>query len=123
MSVAMCRTAAADGITHGSLRLTPTIAIITIALYLQSLVDHLQSLIGPSLTLSLGCDFHLSYENLQDVVANPARYAIQGSHYMLVKLSNYGVRSTSMTASRNLATAASPPSSRILSGILFCVKI
>ncbi len=91
ISVAMCRTAAADGITHQVATPHANDRYHYDRPYLQSLVDHLQSLIGPSLTLSLGCDFHLSYENLQDVLANPARYAIQGSHYMLVELSNYGV--------------------------------
>lgn len=59
--------------------------------YLQGLLDHLQSLIDPALTLSLGCDFHLSYDNLQAVLANPQRYAIGNTHYMLVELSNYSV--------------------------------
>jgi protein-tyrosine phosphatase len=47
--------------------------------------------VGGTIRLSLGCDFHLSYENLQDVLANPTRYAIEGTHYMLVELSNYSV--------------------------------
>jgi protein-tyrosine phosphatase len=47
--------------------------------------------VGDAITLSLGCDFHLSYDNLQDVLANPARYTIESTHYMLVELSNYSV--------------------------------
>ncbi len=34
---------------------------------------------------------HLSYDNLQDVLAHPERYTIDGSHYLLVELSNYSV--------------------------------
>jgi protein-tyrosine phosphatase len=59
--------------------------------YLQGLIAHLQGLVGNALTLSLGCDFHLSYDNLQNVLADPSRYAIEGSRYMLVELSNYSV--------------------------------
>jgi protein-tyrosine phosphatase len=90
-SVAMCRMAAADGIAHQVATPHANDRYHYDRAYLQGLVHHLQSLIGPSLTLSLGCDFHLSYDNLQDVLANPARYAIGSTHYMLVELSNYSV--------------------------------
>ncbi|MGB7861946.1 MAG: CpsB/CapC family capsule biosynthesis tyrosine phosphatase, partial [Candidatus Sulfotelmatobacter sp.] len=91
VSVAMCRMAAADGITHQVATPHANDRYHYDRPYLQGLVAHLQQLVGSALTLSLGCDFHLSYDNLQDVLANPARYAIEGSHYMLVELSNYSV--------------------------------
>ncbi|MGA9390994.1 MAG: CpsB/CapC family capsule biosynthesis tyrosine phosphatase [Candidatus Sulfotelmatobacter sp.] len=90
-SVAMCRMAAADGITHQVATPHANDRYHYDRPYLQGLVAHLQGLVGNALTLSLGCDFHLSYDNLQDVLANPARYAIEGSRYMLVELSNYSV--------------------------------
>ena len=91
ISVAMCRMAAADGITHQVATPHANDRYHYDRDYLQGLVAHLQGLVGNALTLSLGCDFHLSYDNLQDVLANPARYAIEGTHYMLVELSNYSV--------------------------------
>jgi protein-tyrosine phosphatase len=90
-SVAMCRMAADDGITHQVATPHANDRYHYDRTYLQSLVAHLQGLVGDALTLSLGCDFHLSYDNLQDVLANPARYSIEGSHYMLVELSNYSI--------------------------------
>ena len=87
----MCRMAAADGITHQVATPHANDRYHYDRPYLQGLVAHLQGLIGNALTLSLGCDFHLSYDNLQDVLINPARYAIEGSRYMLVELSNYSV--------------------------------
>jgi protein-tyrosine phosphatase len=90
-SVAMCRMAAADGITHQVATPHANDRYHYDRAYLQGLVSHLQQRVGAALTLSLGCDFHLSYDNMQDVLANPARYAIEGSHYMLVELSNYSV--------------------------------
>jgi hypothetical protein len=48
-------------------------------------------LVGKTPRLSLGCDFHLSYDNLQDVMISPERYTIEGSHYLLVELSNYSI--------------------------------
>jgi len=83
--------AAADGITHQVATPHANDRYHYDRDYLQGLLAHLQQLVGDVLTLSLGCDFHLSYDNLQDVLANPARYAIEGSHYMLVELSNYSV--------------------------------
>ncbi|MFZ0760540.1 MAG: CpsB/CapC family capsule biosynthesis tyrosine phosphatase [Candidatus Sulfotelmatobacter sp.] len=90
-SVAMCRMAAADGITHQVATPHANDRYHYDRDYRQGLVTHLQPLVGDTLTLSLGCDFHLSYDNLQDVLANPARYSIEGTHYMLVELSNYSV--------------------------------
>ncbi len=87
----MCRMAAADGITHQVATPHANDRYHYDRVYLQSLVGHLQQLVGDSLTILLGCDFHLSYDNLQDVLANPARYAIAGTRYMLVELSNYSV--------------------------------
>ncbi|MDQ1386644.1 MAG: protein-tyrosine phosphatase [Acidobacteriaceae bacterium] len=91
ISVAMCRMAAADGITHQVATPHANDRYHYDRPYLQGLIAHLQGLVGNALTLSLGCDFHLSYDNLQNVLADPSRYAIEGSRYMLVELSNYSV--------------------------------
>ena len=50
--------------------------------------DELQAIIGGSLTLLLGCDFHLSYENLEDVRQRPNRYTINGRQYLLVEFAD-----------------------------------
>lgn len=59
--------------------------------FLTRTLDYLRQRIGPTPSLSLGCDFHLSYENLQDVMLFPDRYTIEGSRYLLAELSNYSV--------------------------------
>jgi protein-tyrosine phosphatase len=91
VSVAMCRMAAADGITHMVATPHANDRYHYDRPYLQGVLAHLQELAGPTPRLSLGCDFHLSYDNLQDVLANPSRYTIEGSHYLLVELSDYSV--------------------------------
>jgi protein-tyrosine phosphatase len=51
----------------------------------------LQEKVGPSPMLSLGCDFHFSYDNLQKLLADPYRYTIGGGSYLLVELSDYSI--------------------------------
>jgi len=89
--VAMCRSAAADGITHMVATPHANDRYAFDREYSEELVAELQQRVGPALTISLGCDFHLSYENLRDALAHPARYAIAGGRYMLVEFSNYGI--------------------------------
>ena len=40
---------------------------------------------GPKPRIHKGCDFHLSYENVQDALANPAKYRINDGPYLLVE--------------------------------------
>jgi protein-tyrosine phosphatase len=91
VSVAMCRMAAADGITHMVATPHANDRYHYDREYLQSLVARLQELIGDAPKLSLGCDFHLSYDNLQDAIAHPTRYVIDSTRYLLVEFSNYGI--------------------------------
>jgi protein-tyrosine phosphatase len=91
MALAMCRVAAADGITHMVATPHANDRYHYDRDYLKGLLDHLQELTGDSPKLLLGCDFHLSYENLQDCVANPSRYVIEGTRYQLVEFSNYSI--------------------------------
>jgi protein-tyrosine phosphatase len=93
MSLEMCRMALDDGIEH--IVATPHAS----ERYpynrpdLASNLEHLRALVGPTPRLSLGCDFHLSYDNLQKLLISPERYTIEGSHYLLVELSNYSIPS------------------------------
>lgn len=93
VSVAMCHAAAADGITHMVATPHANDKYHYDREYLQGLLVQLQLRVGEAPKLSLGCDFHLSYDNIQDVLANPARYVIGETRYMLVELSNYSVPS------------------------------
>jgi protein-tyrosine phosphatase len=91
VSVAMCRAAAADGITHQVATPHANDRYPYDRAHLQGLLDHLQRLAVDAPQLILGCDFHLSYDNLQDAVAHPTRYVIEGTRYLLVEFSNYSI--------------------------------
>lgn len=41
-----------------------------------------------ALELYSGCDFHLSYENIQDAIENPRKYTINRKNYLLVEFSD-----------------------------------
>ena len=51
----------------------------------------------PGVSFSLGCDFHLSYENIDDAMQHPERYAIGNTRYQLVELSEYSAFNVAQT--------------------------
>jgi len=87
----MCRAAAADGITHMVATPHANDRYHYDREHLQGVIAELRQRVGDALKISLGCDFHLSYENIQDALAHPARYAIDTTRYLLVEFSNYSV--------------------------------
>ena len=93
-SVAMAKLAVADGITHvvctphanGQYHFDPQVN--------QAKLAELRSLLAQEnipLTLGLGCDFHLSYDNIQDAKVNPTRYSVNGLGYVMVEIPDYGL--------------------------------
>lgn len=48
----------------------------------------LQQAVGPAPRIHLGCDFHLSYDNIEAALATPSRFTINGRRYLLVEFSN-----------------------------------
>jgi protein-tyrosine phosphatase len=93
-SVAMAALAVAEGITHvvctphanGQFAFDPAIN----ALKLDQLRARLAAEKIP-LTLGLGCDFHLSFDNVQQAQTDPARFSINGLGYLLVEVPDYGL--------------------------------
>jgi len=53
--------------------------------------DELQARLGDRLKLASGCDFHLNFENLQDIRANTAKYTINQKNYLLVELNDFAI--------------------------------
>jgi len=93
-SVEMARLAAAEGITHVVCTphansyhdFDPSVN--------AARVDELRARLAEEkipLTLGLGCDFHLSYDNVKLAQADPARFSINGLGYLLVEVPDYGL--------------------------------
>jgi protein-tyrosine phosphatase len=87
----MCRMAAQDGIEHMFATPHANDRYFYDREYLSSLLHTLRQRIGESPKLSLGCDFHLSYENMQSVMQTPERYCLGDSRYLLVEPSNFSI--------------------------------
>jgi protein-tyrosine phosphatase len=70
VAVEMCRMAAADGITHSVATPHANDRYPYDRGYLSGLLDQLREKLGSALELqlTLGCDFHLSFENLERVL-------------------------------------------------------
>jgi len=87
----MCRLSAEDGVEHIVATPHANDRYPYDREYLNGARAHLQTLVGDSPKVGLGCDFHLSYDNFEDVLVRPTRYTIEGTKYLLVELSNYSV--------------------------------
>jgi protein-tyrosine phosphatase len=51
-------------------------------------IEELRAAAGPLPRIHRGCDFHLSYDNIQDAIENPAKYTINNLCYLLVEFSD-----------------------------------
>jgi len=96
VTLEMCRMAQQDGVTH--------IVATPHANYEYSyqrgaheaMLNELRTSV-PGLSFSLGCDFHLSFENIEDALAHPKRYTIGDTSYLLVELSEYSIFNVTQT--------------------------
>jgi protein-tyrosine phosphatase len=90
VSLAMVEMAIADGITH--IVCTPHASHHYYfnpernATVFAELQDAVNRKFGEQvITLGLGCDFHLMFDNIEDAQRHPTRYTINGHNYLLVE--------------------------------------
>lgn len=91
MTLEMCEIAVNDGITHmvASPHSDDTYKYDRIAY--QHLLEDLRARMAGRLEFSLGCDFHMSFENITAVRRDPSLFCIGNSNYLLVEFSNFGI--------------------------------
>lgn len=87
----MAEMAIADGITHVVATPHANHTFPFAPELVRQRRDELQARTGDRLRVLTGCDFHLSYENLQRVRANPEAYTINQKTYLLVELANFSL--------------------------------
>ena len=91
MTREMCRVAADDGIRH----IVATPHCNNEYPYdrsqYEALKEKLEQASQGRIEFSVGCDFHLSYENITDAIENPKRYSINDTQYLLIEFSDYGI--------------------------------
>lgn len=89
--------AAEDGITHvvctphasSRYRFDPERVQAAVAKVREALADA-----GIRLVLGTACDFHLSYDNVQDALKHPRKYTVNGGEYLLIELPDYALPPT-----------------------------
>lgn len=94
-SVKMAEMASADGITH--IVCTPHASADFAfqpeenATRFAQLQQAVTAKLGDKLILGLGCDFHLSYENITDALEHPTKYTINQKSYLLIEFPSMGI--------------------------------
>lgn len=91
MAEQMCRMAANDGTTHIVATPHANDRYHYDRQYLSGLLTALQQRVGETPRLSLGCDFHLSFENMRSALESPQTYCIGTGRYLLIEFSNFGI--------------------------------
>ena len=61
------------------------------------------------LTLATGCDFHLSFENLQELRLEPERFTLNQKNYLLVEFADFSIPSSLDQALHELQLAGLAP--------------
>jgi protein-tyrosine phosphatase len=108
-AVAMVRMAAAGGTTdivatpHSNLQFSFDPELV------DRKIAELAEASGPVIRIHRGCDFHLHYDNIQDALAHPARYAINGKQYVLVEFSELLITRTAGEVFQRMRLAGITP--------------
>jgi protein-tyrosine phosphatase len=90
-SLQMAEMAIEDGITHVVATPHANSMFAFDPAAVKKLRDELQEKVGDRLQLATGCDFHLSFENLQDIAGNTAKYTINQKRYLLVEFAEFAI--------------------------------
>ncbi len=75
----------------------------------EALLQQAQALAGERLRLYLGCELHLSYENVQQAVETPKQFSLNGGRYLLVEFPEFFERGALGAALERLRDAGTVP--------------
>ena len=91
MTVEMCRAAVVDGVTHIVATPHANHRYQYDRERFTDMLGQLHDVADGKLSCSIGCDFHFSYENIQDALEHPRRYTIGDTQYLLIEFSDYAI--------------------------------
>jgi protein-tyrosine phosphatase len=109
ITLEMCRIAVADGIKHIVATPHANEQYSYNRNEVRERIIELDRQVGAQLQFSIGCDFHLSYDNIEDAIAHPQKYTIAAKQYLLVELSDFFVPSQMSEVFFRLMTAGMIP--------------
>jgi protein-tyrosine phosphatase len=62
--------------------------------YFEQILHKLSQATGAKPALSLGCDFHFSFDNIKEVLVKPGKFTIGKTPYLLVEFSDFSIPPT-----------------------------
>ncbi len=93
-SIAMAKIAVEDGITHVVCTPHANNQYVYDLPTVERRIGELQGRLdgeGIALKLGRGCDFHLTFENIQQAKSDPAHFSVNGLGYLLMEIPDYGL--------------------------------
>jgi protein-tyrosine phosphatase len=93
-SVAMAKASAADGVTHVVCTPHANSKYTFDPVENKKKASELQARLeaeNVNLKIGLGCDFHLSYDNIVEIKRDPTKFTANGLNYVMVEIADFGV--------------------------------
>lgn len=91
MSLEMAESALSEGLTHVIATPHANNRFPFIPDLVRVRRDEIQAKVGSRLQIATGCDFHLSYENLEALRADPLRFTLNQKSYLLVEFDDFSI--------------------------------
>jgi protein-tyrosine phosphatase len=98
LALAMAEVIIGDGVSHVVVTPHSNYQFTFDPAQVTALRDRMQAHLGERLTIMTGCELHLSFENVQAVLANPRLYSLNGGRYVLVEFPEYFERNSMQKA-------------------------
>ena len=105
----MAEMAIADGVTHVIGTPHANEAYAFKPELIRQRCEEVQARFDGRLTLATGCDFHLNFDNLQDIRHDPTRYTLNQKNYLLVEFADYSIPPSMNQALHELQLAGLRP--------------
>ena len=93
-SCAMAESAVSEGVTHVIATPHSSQAHRFVPELIRQRRDEIQEAFRGRIVIGTGCDFHLSFENLQAVQKDPLRFSLNQKNYLLVEFAEFAVPAT-----------------------------